>query len=173
MTPSNPDYYNHLQINGKTDDEQLIAIISYLHEVQEIPRKFLKRDYFILISESDGATVTGPYRSLTQEQTIGNIVHRPDIIILNEKSEISMIIELDGSFHHSNSGLKKTRIRNENYDNAGIKYVVIDILDLKYLETSWFVFLDHELTKIFLVEKAAAIEAKKNKRKEEIKRNRK
>ena len=145
MAPKNSSL-PHLQINGKTDDNQLIAIIAWLKITKKIPITQLKKDYFILISKWDAA-VTGPFKHLTEIQTKGDIPHRPDIIILNKKGKITLIIELDGSVHHS-YGLRKTRIRNNNYKDAKIPFIVIDILDLQYLKKDWFVFLDEEMDKL-------------------------
>ena len=142
-----PLHYNHLQLNGKTDDAALIAIIKYLQTEHKIPQEQMKKDYFILISKWDNS-VTGPYASLSINQTKGNIVHRPDITILKPDNSIDFIVELDGSFHHSNQGRKKTRKRNDDYIDAQIPFIAIDVLDLKYLGITWFSFLDAELSKL-------------------------
>ena len=107
----------------------------------------MKKDYFILISKWDN-TVAGPYQCLDQSQTKGNIIHRPDITVLKPNQSIDYIVELDGSFHHSNQGLKKTRKRNDDYIDAQIPFIAIDVLDLKCLGITWFSFLDAELDKI-------------------------
>ena len=144
---------SHLQLNGKTDDAQLGAIIAYLRDTKKIPITQIKKDYFILISKWDYA-VSGPYRYLTKQQTEGNIIHRPDIIIQihpHKTTAISVIIELDGSFHNSGpGGPKKTRLRNEHYTEAKIPFIVINILDLRFLKKNWFEFLDEELEKLAL-----------------------
>ena len=135
---------SHLQLNGKTDDAALITIIKYLKTTHNIPQQQMKRDYFILISKWDNS-VTGPYASLSINQTKGHIVHRPDIIILKSDQSIAFIIELDGSFHHSSPGRKKTRKRNYDYDDAQIPFIALDVLALKFLDVSWFSFLDLKL----------------------------
>ena len=126
-----------LQINGKTDDGDLIDVVNELVNEHGIPRNRIRRDWFITIHRDTGKAdkITA---FLSKEETKNRIVHNPDIIVLDyEEKKILLIIELDGSIHDTPSGQKKTRKRNEAYNDAGLQYCVLNKAEMKELGLMW------------------------------------
>ena len=134
---------------GKTDEVQLHKIVDRLKTVHNIPAELIKKDFFLLLDKQDYHVIDIVPFVTIQQMALKPLVRRPDIIILDKetKKKPVLIIELDGSVHHTPSGLKRTFKRNGDYSYARIPLIVIDDDDLKYLETSWFEYLDSELKK--------------------------
>ncbi len=147
-----------LALNGKSDDGQLLAIIAYLRDTHQIPRERIKKDWFILFDNED-YSILAVCDSVSREQAQQipkPKVRHPDIIVFDEYKKIKYVIELDGKSHyryrpHSKNMWQKKEdvaIRNADYHFGCIPLIIIDILDMEYLEKSWFVHLDEELEKL-------------------------
>ncbi len=147
-----------LALNGKSDDGQLLIIIAYLRDTYGIPLERIKKDWFILFDSAD-YSILSVSENVSREQASQEpkpLFRHPDIIVFDENKKIKYVIELDGKSHYwyrphlKNKWQKKKDVakRNADYHFACIPLVVIDILDLQYLEKSWFVHLDEELERL-------------------------
>ena len=84
-------------------------------------------------------------QTLTKEQVERYKVQHPDLVVIGHDSYPMFIVEIDGSIHHTKPGMRQTEKRNTTYSNAGIKYVILDKMDLKVLKMTWQDYLISEL----------------------------
>ncbi len=135
-----------LRLDGKTDEEQLNAMSTYLYEKGH---RIIKEPY-LLFDRETGAPKGLALQYITEPQAKRYIIHHPDLIIPDPKHLAKCIIEIDGSYHDSKAGKRKTEKRNAHYQTAKIPYIILNVADLKLLDQDWFTFLDAELKKLGL-----------------------
>ena len=133
--------------SGDADSIQLHALVAYLIHTHNIPQTQIIKEPFVLLSRQN-YSVVGIYPCLTESDLVDTISHQPDIVVCDRHKRIKYIIELDGAIHHTRPGAKRTAKRNNDYKNAKIPFIVIDILGFRKVEQNWFEFLDNELTKM-------------------------
>ena len=148
-----------LAINGKSDDNQLLALTAYLHDTHKIKKELIKKDWFILFDVSDYSIISVADH-VSKDQATKHprpLVRHPDIIVFDEKRKIRYVVELDGSSHYryrphlKNKWQKKHDVgkRNDDYKYANIPLIVIDIVELKQqTKYNWFTWLDKELKRL-------------------------
>ena len=110
----------------KGDKRQIEVVCSYLTVTHLIPKKFIKKEYFLLFYQNQ---VAGMFKHITPSDILQKArIRQPDIVILGDNG-IKLIIEIDGTFHYNGAGKEKTKERNNMYRNAGLKFIVINIKD--------------------------------------------
>ncbi len=134
--------------SGKDDEVQLQALAAYLVHTLGFAPDRIKKEPFLLFSQYDGSLAGTCYQMVTQEELDGCVAHHPDIVILNKRGRPICIVELDGSYHDSKTGRRKTERRNGHYRDARIPCIVLNIADLKLLKKTWFDFLEDEIRRL-------------------------
>ena len=51
--------------------------------------------------------------------------------------KIIYVVEIDGPDHHTVSGRRKTAKRNRHYEEAGLKLILIDKVNIAYMGMGW------------------------------------
>lgn len=137
---------------GKNDDHQIAYVHEYLKITHDIIPEYIKKDWYILFDFDTYDTVKVCQDVLNSDVNGPRkvVIRHPDIIILNSLNKVVGIIEIDGSYHHSNQGRKQTVQRNNDYKYANIPLIIINIADLRALNISWAQYLDDNLEKFDL-----------------------
>ena len=118
-----------LRIEGKSDEHLLVETVNYIHKRHKIPLTNIKKDWFISINAADYSYYMA--ESLPESAIQDRIIHHPDIMILDEQLNLKAVIELDGSIHNTHSGRRKTEKRNQDYNRMDVRFVAINLADLK------------------------------------------
>lgn len=138
--------------NKKSDHFQLLAITAYLQHTHMIPEKQIKHDWFVLINPKKYDVFGITQFVVPKLVKINTIIHNPDIMILDRHYKLKHIIELDGYSHKTESGLKKTARRNQNYTQSKISFTVLDIDTLRRTKKNWFDYIDESLHQLKILD---------------------
>ncbi len=126
----------------KADEPELVEISQFIRDITDYR---VEHDWYVILE-----TLTGEYIDYT-DKVVNNIANSDnelngrkykfrwsDILIIDKKTnKLKLIVEIDGGIHDVK--IKNTNIRNDDYTNAGLPFVVIDkheiettIFDLVY-----------------------------------------
>ena len=112
---------------GQSDLETLIGVRQYLFKRYKI--RWVKREWYLLFNPAGKLFKFA--ESVTKEEAEQYKIKNPDIIFWHKKTGL-VIVEVDGAVHDRK--VSKTLERNELYENAGIKFFVINLADAKELK---------------------------------------
>jgi len=110
-------------LGGKADDELIIRIIRHISRTSRIEPMFIIKEPFLVLH--DGNVELHEVR-IVDKPPEGAIIHHPDIVLLNRANlKPCLIIEVDGSWHDTKAGARKTEKRNKHYTEYGLKYHIV------------------------------------------------
>lgn len=141
MSKSGIRFGQRTKQKGQSDIEILISIANYIRKRWHID---FKREWYVGFSKMDGGvqriceTVN---RSGCEEFTWRN----PDLLNLHKQRGL-VIIEVDGAVHDRE--VSKTDRRNEQYRQAGIYLIVLNLREIKNSEKSLEEVIDCEMMKL-------------------------
>lgn len=120
-------------MHSKDDEGRLIILKKRLHEKWNIPLSDIHIDTFVsMMPDGSGPVIWhGPVVSAS-EMRAGAIVHHPDIVCLRN-GKPALIVELDGSFHDTVPGRRRTERRDRDYLRAHIPYIALNEADIREL----------------------------------------
>ena len=114
---------------GKSDDQDILRAIEVLVECG-IDRESIHKEEWIASMWSN--TMFPPYDLFKDDVPNDgwDWIHHPDIYVLKPDAHRSdmpvwFIVEIDGSYHDSVAGRKKTDRRNKDYKDAGLECIAI------------------------------------------------
>ena len=141
---------------AKGDETKIHALAGYLKAQYGIDTTRIKIDKLFLI-DPESYKVTGPYDFLNEQQYASRqIIHRPDVTILDSDLRAKIFIELDGSIHRFSRVRKKDSRRNQHYQDIEIHkiyHIIINEEDCHELGITWFEYLDAQMKKLNLFQK--------------------
>ena len=127
---------------GQSDTSQLIKIANYLKYRWHLQ---FKREWYVGFDKR-----TGEVRIITQSVTFNerNLYRwrNPDLLYIHRTRGL-IIIEIDGSIHDKKTAA--TDRRNRQYDEGHIKYIVINLRDIKFAGKTVEEALDKKLKQLF------------------------
>ena len=131
-----------MRLDGETDAHARTIAINYLIDLHHVPPHLIKNNWFVTFSRWDGRQL-----NVTEDpgKDCPDIIHRPDITVLNEYGNVDYVIEIDGSIHGTKSGMKKTERRNADYDAGGVRCIIVDLEVEKALDDSWESQIDRQI----------------------------
>ena len=140
-----------LRLDGKSDEAQLVELQNYLRKKHKIGGDRIKKDWFLTCDSEYVRIRAWPHLSRCDLIKNAAIIRHPDIIIMDyiHMAQPCLIIEMDGSVHHTPAGRRKTESRNSDYHYMGIPLIVLDLPDLAEMDLTWQAFLDHQMEKKF------------------------
>lgn len=133
--------YGQKRQRGQSDTQQLIAVKQYLKTRWHIS---FNREWYVGFGKEDGLI----YRILEDVKINEKDKFRwknPDLLCVHNKFGI-IVIEIDGSTHDHKT--EKTRERNELYINSGVKFIVLNIADIKIRNQTLYSALDSEMYRV-------------------------
>ena len=135
-------HYGQKRQNGQSDTQQLISVKQYLKKRWHLS---FNREWYVGFGKEDGL-IYRILESISYKEKDKFRWKNPDLLCISNKNGI-IIIEVDGAAHDRKT--EKTRERNELYINSGVKFIVLNLADIKEREQTLFEALDIEMTKIF------------------------
>ena len=135
-------HYGQKRQNGQSDTQQLISLKQYLKKRWHL---VFNREWYVGFGKEDGL-IYRILESISYKEKDKFRWKNPDLLCISNKNGI-IIIEVDGAAHDRKT--EKTRERNELYINSGVKFIVLNLADIKEREQTLFEALDIEMTKIF------------------------
>lgn len=124
---------------GQSDLETLIKLRHYIFKRYKI--RWIKREWYLCFKDEKLIKYA---ESLTKDDVKEYKVRNPDLLLWHKKFGL-LIIEVDGAVHDRK--VSKTLERNDQYRKAGIKFIVINLADLKELKKNINDYVDEELVK--------------------------
>lgn len=125
------------------DSDMLFTIKKHLNKKHHIRNGCIQIEPTIKI-KGHSCIVLGRM-SRQQLAFIRGLVHTPDIVVVNESSMPTLIIEYDGISHNSPERIKKDESRNEHYKKAGIPYIVLNSREIRSLNLTPLEYLDTKM----------------------------
>ena len=136
-----------LQIEGPPDEEDLVWVQNTLRKMDISQDRIIRNGYLFYHDEKkqifyNRTSMIPPNWGDLSETSNRWLIHHPDIMLLNKKGTLKLIIEIDGSAHDDRPGRRRTYKRDQDYEEMDIPYFVIN----KGEATDWHqVFIDHLL----------------------------
>ena len=135
-------HYGQKKQNGQSDTQQLISVKQYLKKRWHLS---FNREWYVGFGKEDGL-IYRILESISYKEKDKFRWKNPDLLCISNKNGI-IIIEVDGAAHDRKT--EKTRERNELYINSGVKFIVLNLADIKEREQTIYEALDDNMTKIF------------------------
>ena len=126
-----------LQIEGSPDEEDLVRVQNILIQGGIPQSRVIRNGWCQYHVEEKKAYVTRDYPKPMSDAFLPLPVvqlHHPDIMVLNTKGKLALIIEIDGSAHDTRPGRKRTYNRDKDYEELGVRYDVFN----KAEDPDWF-----------------------------------
>ena len=118
-----------LQIEGSPDEEDLVWVQNILRKMGVPQSQIIRNGYLfyhdekreVCYSRDDNtAPVWGAY-----SMSVGRwVTHHPDIMMVNKKKVLKLIIEIDGSAHDDRPGRRRTHKRDQHYEEMKIDHFI-------------------------------------------------
>lgn len=140
MSKSGVRYGQRTKQQGQSDIHILITLKEYLRAKWGMN---FYREWYVGFTQN--GNVKKILQSVSQEDAYKYRWRNPDLLCVDAKHGL-IVIEVDGKVHDIYTS--KTQRRNEMYNTAGIKLVILNLSDIIYSGKSIFEYLDIELGKL-------------------------
>ena len=130
-----------LRYKRNTDIYQLIKLGKYIRKRWHLE---FRREWYVGFNKLDGR-VEVIVREVKSTDATRYHWRNPDLLCLDKRRGL-IIIEVDGAVHDRE--VTKTERRNQQYKQAGIHLIIINVREIKARETTIEEELDWKLTKL-------------------------
>lgn len=127
------------------DSDIIFQVKKYLRKSYQIPPSQIKIEALKITKK--GCIVLGPL-SHFEIAMMPDLIRTPDIIVTNANNKPQFMIEQDGHIHQSKKVIKKDKIRNTHYAQAGLPYIILSTATIKSTGMIPVKYLDTKLEKI-------------------------
>jgi len=106
----------------KNDDVDLVEVGQFLRDAFKYN---VEREWYIAFDKLDGRCL-GFTKTISESS--GYKIRNPDLILIDKKGRLKLVIEIDGGIHDKK--FLETEKRNEDYFMAGLPLLVISKLEI-------------------------------------------